>query len=149
ESQARVSNNLGQIALAAASPSSLQLSLENEKVKEASDQYLEKLLPALEGNDDVIGCAVAINGKIYSADVYASRELFKKLWPRLLRATAVEAIAQQQSGLEYEPVRAEAVQTFFTELENGTTSHEKVSERIHVILQETKAGVLLDTCDRA
>ncbi len=127
ENQTRLSNNLKQSVLAVESPTSLQLSMENEKVKEVTSQYLQKLSHVLEGNDDVIGFAVAINGKIYSADVYASRELFKKLWPRLLRATAVEAIAQQQSGLEYEPVRAEEVKTLFTELENGTTSHEKVS----------------------
>ncbi|MFX5484718.1 DUF6569 family protein, partial [Acinetobacter baumannii] len=45
-------------------------------------------------DSDVVGYAFAINGKVNSADVYASHDLFKKLWPKLLNSSAVEAVAE-------------------------------------------------------
>ena len=44
----------------------------------------------------MIGYVFAINGKVNSADIYGSNVLFKKLWPKLLKANAIEAIAELQ-----------------------------------------------------
>jgi hypothetical protein len=147
--QTQLGNNLHQTISASKSPSSLQLSLENSKVQEETDKFVQKLSSILEEKTDVIGFAVVINGKLYSADVYASPELFKKLWPRLLRATAVEAIARQEKDSSYEPVGADAMKAFLKDAETGEVSHAQVSERIHVILRETKEGILFETCDRS
>ena len=53
----------------------------------------------------MIGYVFAINGHINSADVYASRALFLKLWPKLLEASAVEAIAELNKDVEVKPIR--------------------------------------------
>src|SRR5215468_2144677 len=52
------------------SRSSLQLSLENEKLKDAQSGYVKALKSAGESQDDVIGYVFAINGKLNSADLY-------------------------------------------------------------------------------
>jgi hypothetical protein len=80
------------------SRSSLQLSLENEKLKEAQAAYVKALQPAGETGDDVIGYVFAVNGKLNSADLYPSNGLFRKMWPKLLAANAVEAIGDKPAG---------------------------------------------------
>ena len=59
--------------------------------------YLHHLRPVIEGESDVIGMVVAVNGKVISADVFASRELFRKLWPRLLEGAALEAFLESDA----------------------------------------------------
>src|SRR5207244_433787 len=76
------------------SASSMELALENEKVRGSADEYVRALEAVVAARPDAIGYAFAIDGKVNSADVYASAALFKKLWPKLLRASAVEAIAK-------------------------------------------------------
>src|SRR5262245_34142563 len=66
------------------SSSSLQLSLENNNLRQAVDDYVKTLSPIIEGKNDVIGYVFAINGQINSADVYSSNALFKKIWPKMI-----------------------------------------------------------------
>jgi len=90
--QDRLSRSVDPSVTRSASPSSLQLSLENEKLKQAQAAYIGALRSVGEASDDIIGYVYAINGKIKSADVYASNALFRKMWPKLLAANVTEAI---------------------------------------------------------
>jgi hypothetical protein len=74
------------------SASSLQLSLENEKVAQARSRYVDALKGAGEADESIVGVVVAINGRISSADVYPSNGLFRKMWPKILDAAATEAL---------------------------------------------------------
>src|SRR4029077_16899585 len=93
-----LSSNLAAPVAAASSASSLQLSLENDKLKAAPAAYIKALQPAGAGGDDVVGFVFAINGKLNSADMYPSNGLFKKMWPKLLAASAIEAIGDKPAG---------------------------------------------------
>ncbi|HEY7086966.1 MAG TPA: DUF6569 family protein, partial [Tepidisphaeraceae bacterium] len=86
ENQTKLAENVGGLVNANSSPSSFQLSLEDEKVQQHTDEYVKALAPTVEGKNDVIGYAFAVNGKISSADVYGSHALFAKLWPKLLKS---------------------------------------------------------------
>ena len=97
EIQAALSGRLGSSVASATSETSLQLALENEKLAEAQKRYLVALEAAGETESDVVGYVFAINGKINSADIYASNALFRKLWPRLLKAAATEAIGVEKA----------------------------------------------------
>ena len=70
------------------------MALENSKVTATTDEYVAKLASLIRGKSDVIGYAFAINGEINSADIYVSNHLFNKLWPRMLKAAAVEAVGE-------------------------------------------------------
>ena len=59
--------------------------------------YVKKLEKSLDKQKDVIGYAVVINGKVHSADVFANADLFRKLWPKLLKCAAIEAIAENEA----------------------------------------------------
>ena len=97
--QSSLSRSVNDDVAGLASRSSLQLAIENEKVQESAAAYTKKLSSIVEGKSDVIGYVFAINGKLNSADVYASGPLFKRFWPKLLRTTAIEAVAER-SGSE-------------------------------------------------
>lgn len=93
KTQEELSENLGGAAVAAdASPSSLQLALENKQLDQAVETYIAALEPKGFGQGDIVGFAFAIDGKLNSAEVYPSNGLFKKMWPKLLRASVTEAI---------------------------------------------------------
>lgn len=78
------------------SQSSLQLALENKDLAAEQERYVKALQGAGESEADIVGYAIAVNGKIASADVYPSNALFKKLWPRLLKTAVTEAIGADE-----------------------------------------------------
>ena len=83
ETQKKLKDNLKAEVKAAASSTSLQLTLEHKKLVEAVQTHIKKLQGSLDRQTDVIGYAVAINGKVNNADVYASPDL-PKARPKLL-----------------------------------------------------------------
>ncbi len=139
---------LGKSVKSMKSETSLQLTLEDKKLLQAVDVYSKKLTGIIDGKKDVIGYAFAINGQMNSADVYASHELFKKLWPKLLTATVVEAIAEIKKDKKFEPVKAEVVKAFMADAEKGKESRTDVSKRIRLVTQESKKNFLYCTQDQ-
>jgi hypothetical protein len=94
--QAKVTEN--------ASSTSLQLTLEHPAVKAKVADYEDALRTRGEGQADVIGVVFVVNGQVMGADLYGSNALFRKVWPKLLRAAATEALAGQTEGsLAYTP----------------------------------------------
>ncbi len=55
--------------------------------------YVAALKAAGEAGDDIVGYVFAVNGKLNSAEIYELNGLFRKMWPKLLDASATEAIA--------------------------------------------------------
>jgi hypothetical protein len=147
EAQAKLSNNVGGSVNETVSVSSLPLSLENKKVKEVTDNYIKRLSGIINGKSDVIGFAFAINGKLNSSDVYGSNALFQKLWPKLLKASAVEALAELQQGAKFETVRADSVKEFFAAAEDGKPSESAVTPRVKMVTRETDENIVFETRD--
>src|SRR5262249_6605952 len=94
------------------------------------------------------GYAFAINGKVYAADVYASAALFRKLWPRLVRANAIEAVADLQKDKKFEPVGAAAVVALLGDAAKGKEAKREVSDRIRLTTYESQRTMLFETRDR-
>jgi hypothetical protein len=144
---ASVQQRLRKNAGAKEAGSSLQLTLEDKKVEEAVQRYMRKLSRALEGQKGVIGFACAINGKVSGAEMYASGKLFKKLWPKLLKASATEALAELQKGKPAPGVTAEDVRACFTDAAKGKKVEKDLTKRIRMVMQETDKNILLETQD--
>jgi hypothetical protein len=134
--------------LETASESSLQLTLEAPQLQESVDPMVKKLLSIVDDKQDVIGFAYAINGKINSAEMYASRALFGKVWPKLLQASAMEALAERNKDETYPPVSADTVRVFLSDAERGKAYLQTVNERIQQVMQETDSNLLFETRDR-
>ncbi len=147
EAQRKLSSNVGASVAAAESASSLQLSLENEKVGANANEYIAKLSSAINGKSDVIGYAIAINGQINSADVYVSNDLFKKLWPRMIKAAAVEAVAESRAVRLADPVKSDAVKSFLADADNGKPKERAIAGKASVVTREQDDNTVFEARD--
>lgn len=147
--QDKLSENLGAKVNAAESESSLQLAVESRRVRETAAAYTKALAQIVEAKTDVIGYAFAINGEVNSADVYASNGLFRKLWPKLLNANAVEAIAELKKDVKYEPVTVSQVAEFLKEAEAGKSAEKEINGRIRLVTREDEKNIFFETRDEA
>jgi hypothetical protein len=146
--QKKLKMNLKSEVQAGESKSSLQLTLENKKVQEAAAKYVQKLSTILDDQCDVIGYAFAINGKVNSVEVFAANGLFKKLWPRMLQANAVEALAEMKKDAKLQPATADAVKACMEDAEKGKTSSKDITKRTGLKVQETGKNILFETRDQ-
>src|SRR6266446_9848511 len=147
--QDKLSANVGGDVKNEASPTSFQLALENKEVQKTADNYIDALSGIVNGKSDVIGYVFAINGKINSADIYASSVLFKKLWPKLLKASAIEAIAELRRGEKFSAPPADAVRDFLDDSPKATAKEKDVSSRVQMVTRESSGSVSFETRDRA
>jgi ARG/rhodanese/phosphatase superfamily protein len=146
--QDKLGRNVGGSVQDQASTSSLELSVESPKVKATTAAYLKSLSGILQNKSDVIGYVFAINGKVNSADVYASHALFAKLWPKLIKSSAVEAVAEIQNGSDHKPVTGEAVKAFLAESEQASASTKDVTPHVRLVTREDDKNAFYETQDR-
>jgi hypothetical protein len=71
---------------------------EDKGAQEQAQPYIDKLrgLPAL--FPGAIGVAVAVGDQIVCVDAFGSPELFRKMWPKLLRSYVIDAMQSQAQG---------------------------------------------------
>ena len=146
--QDKLSANVGNRVNNDASPTSFQLALENKEVQANADTYIKALGGLLDERTDVIGYVFAINGKINSADVYASSALFKKLWPKLLKASAIEAVAESRRGEKFGAPKPADVKGFLDD-SKGAEKQKDVSSRVQMVTRESEDKAFFETRDRA
>jgi hypothetical protein len=140
--QQRLSSSTGADVRAAASQSSLQLSLENEKLAAARAAYVKALKDAAR-DPDIIGFVFAVNGKLNSGDTYMSNALFRKMWPKLLTASATEAIGRLQEPGGDAP-SAKDVEAFMAALADGKTNERPLDFGMTRVLHEADRGYLVE-----
>ena len=146
--QDKLSKNVGTVVNSTASATSFELSVENAKVKETTAAYIDALNGIVQNKADVIGYVFAINGHVNSADVYASHTLFAKLWPKLLKASAVEAIAELNQPAKAEPIADETVHAFLSESEQPSAKAKEVTNRVRMVTREDDKNAFFETQDR-
>jgi hypothetical protein len=148
ENQGQLSQSAGVPVASTASPSSLQLTLENEKVEKSTAEYATALSEALKGKHDAIGYAVVVNGKISSADVYGSHALFTKVWPKLIKSSSVEAFAVLKPDSAKPPmVSADDVRKFLDNAEKAQAQRKQVNARTGAVTYDGNDSILLQTDD--
>jgi hypothetical protein len=126
------------------SQSSLQLALENEKLKDAQATYLAALRGAAEKDDDVVGYVFAVNGKLNSAEVYPSNGLFRKMWPKLLQASVTEAIGQRNAGGEATPT-TDVASAFLEEARQGRASENTLPAAVRLEMRDAEKSLYFET----
>lgn len=150
EAQKKLTKNTGVDVTANGSSTSLQLALENSKVAATTEEYVAKLSGLLRGKTDVIGYAFAINGEINSADIYVSNHLFNKLWPRMLKAAAVEAVAEGNRSTANAPApKPAAIEGFLNEAGKGEVKQRTTSGKSKVITRESDGNAVYEARDKA
>ena len=145
KTQKYLSRNIKSRVAAARSPSSLQLSLENKKLKEIQSAYLKALAGAGEKGDDIIGYAFAINGRLNSADLYPSNALFRKMWRKNLRASITEAIAKRDGEKAKTPITKKDVLGFVDSNAGKLVSDKKLPGKLRLRSSKSKNAYFFET----
>jgi hypothetical protein len=139
-----LSSNLSRSGGPMPAPNSLQTALEDDKLKTAQQAYIDQLRPAGEKDPDTIGYVFAVNGRLNSGDVYSSDALFRKMWPKLLAASATEAIASRGAAAAAAP-SAEAVRAFVNAAEGGRASVTDLTQHARLETRETEEALYFAT----
>jgi hypothetical protein len=94
--------------------SSVNEMLDAPQVQSISEEYATALGQALERaeNRDAVGMAIVFNGQIEEVNLYPNRALFRKLFPRLIRAYAVQSALLKDQAKDGEPLTDTAVAQF-------------------------------------
>jgi hypothetical protein len=121
---------------------SMQVALENKKVNEAAAGYIKHLAKIIDRRPDVTGYVFAINGKLDSADIYASPDLFRRMWPKLLKSSAMAALAARNKQANSPPPDAATVRAALADAASGRESTKQIAGRLDVITRETGKAVL-------
>ena len=127
--QRKLSQGLNAPVASPQSASSLQLALENEKLKGAQTAFVGALQPVGEKEADVVGYVVAINGRMSSANLYPSNALFRKMWGKQLAAVVTEAIGEAggSSPAQTPPPAQAAATQFLADAEKGKSYQRPVA----------------------
>ena len=144
KTQDNLSRSVGAPVAAPASPSSLQLSLENDKLKQSQSAYIAALQGAGETGDDIVGYVFAINGKINSGDVYASNALFRKMWRKLLAANVTEAIGVKDTA-GAPPPSVKDVEAFLTTASTGVKAERAINASVRLATLDGDASLYAET----
>ena len=147
EEQTKLSASIGLCAKSAMSPSSLQLSYEMKETTAALEEYLGGLESAPSGES--VGVVWAINGKMSHADIYGSPALFRKVWKKLLRAAAFEAVGES-SDQPAEPLPDSAgVSGWLEEAAAAAAEEENLPPRTQLSTRRAKSQLRFETRDTA
>ncbi len=146
-SQTKLAENAGGSVADARSASSLQLSLENQKVQAATESYQKELTQVVQGKPDVVGYAFAINGKLNSIDIYASNALFNKMWDKNLQAACIEAFAEFHQDAQYVTLKPEIVTAALADAATGQAAEKSLNPRVKLISRESKYNWQYETYD--
>ncbi len=147
QTQARLGDNIGASVSSSRSASSLQLALENEKLLDSQRTYVKALEAAGEA-DDIVGYVFAVNGKLNSADIYPSNGLFRKMWGKLLTASAIEAISHKDEPRADAP-GVVAVTAFLADGESGKTSERPLNAGVRLETREGDHAYFFETAKHA
>ncbi len=143
--QNKLSSNLGTSVRSKQSASSLELTLENKEVKKAMHEYVNLFSHLIKNREDTVGFAFAINGKVDGAEIYSSSELFRKLWPKLLQASSLEAIAEIRKTEEFVVPTVKYVRAFLQNDEKAKISEKQINEQLKLITRISKDKIVFET----
>ena len=144
KTQDRLSTAVGANIRAVASESSLPLSLESLALGKLRDRYIAALKGAGEKGGDIVGYVFAVNGQINSGEVYQSNALFRKMWPKLLDASATEAISHRNEAKSELPSIA-IVADFLDKATSGSGKTTPLNFGVDRITRESDAAWSFET----
>ncbi|MFY9639295.1 MAG: ARPP-1 family domain-containing protein [Rhodomicrobium sp.] len=126
-----------------ASSTSLELSLDNDKLKRLRAEYT-KALEDKATDSDILGLVFAVNGRINSADIYPSNGLFRKMWVKLLGAAVTEAVGESKTAAPGGAPPVDAVRDFIAAAEKGKSHAQEIGSLAHVETRDADASLFVE-----
>ena len=81
-----------------ASPSSYKMSLEDASLQKHVEEWFHVIHERSPLDKKTVGVAVTINGRLEKIDWYGHTQVFRRLWPGLLRAAILESLLEKKSN---------------------------------------------------
>jgi len=117
---------------------------ENKAVSTSRDAYVKALLPSIRKHTKAIGLAVAINGKVTSADVYASSALFQRMTEKLLNSYALEGFLARDASQSISAPAKEQVFAFLSKPATAAVATQTVGKSMQRSTRETDEIVMYE-----
>lgn len=149
EVQGKLGTRLNKDVRAPQSATSLQLTLEDRDLKAEADTYVKALETCVAQAPEATGMVFAINGQLNAADLYASKELFRQLWPRMLKAAAIEATSDFAPGVATSAPGEQAVSVLLDPPPSPNGLATELSDHLEEVSQEYGGHLMLETRVRA
>lgn len=108
------------------------------------DTYVAALLAHIRKDKKATGLAVAVNGVITSADVYASPALFQRVSAKLLNSYALEALLARDATLQSTAPDILHVMAFLSRPAAARASTQTVGQSIQRSTRETEDAVMYE-----
>jgi len=106
--------------------------------------YVKSLSGSLGSDPHLVGVVAAVNGKVIAADSFSDPSLFRKLWPKLLRSYAADAVEQASDSAgaarSKTTITAREVKTFIANAKNEKSKEENVTAEGRVRRYDSKAA---------
>ena len=132
------------------------LTMKSGDAQKSVPAYVKALSGRLGSDPHLVGVVAAVNGNIIAADIFSEPALFRKLWPKLLRSYAADAVektdgAGKSTGKKV-TLTAANVMTFMANVKNEKLREENDTEdgrrirydskeaSVYSLLPETKAA---------
>ncbi len=130
-----------------ASPTSMELALENSSLADRERAFAEHFADAANRDARAVGFVYAIDGTLTGAEQYATHDLFVAMWPKLLRSIAAAAIASHLSVSNPVVPAIESVRSFVA-APGIATSSQAINARTLVEAAKTEYGTRFVTWDK-
>ncbi len=110
------------------------LTLSGGDAQKSVPGYLKALAGGLGQDPHLVGVVAAINGKVIAADIFSDPTLFQKLWPKLLRSFAADAVESSSQSPKpiamVTPVQAKAFLLASTDVKSRTENRSDFSTNV-------------------
>ena len=131
-------------AVALSSTGTYNAIAENKTLSTNREAYVTALLPQIRKHSNAIGMAVAINGKVTSADVYASPALFQRLSAKLLGSYALEGLLARDAAQQATAPTKQQVIAFLSKPSAARAASETVGKSMQRSTRETDEMVMYE-----
>lgn len=146
ETQNKLEEKLNKSVRSEDSNSSLELSLEDKDLKKNTDKYVSEL-KSLSGKDSAIGFVSVINGKIHTADIYSNKMIFQKVWEKMLKANAIEALSEETKQDSNKTASIKDVTDWLDKAEQGKKTVEE-TPNVEMEVKQTDSAIIHKSVDK-
>ena len=115
------------------------LTLAGGSAKSKVPAYITALQSSLGHDPHLVGAVACVNGKVVAVDSFSDPALFGKLWPKLLRGYAADAVENAPAKAQApKVVTAEQVKAFYAAATDAKTTAENRSQSSATLRLESK-----------
>lgn len=108
--------------------------------------YIEAAQTSVSNHKQVVGAIAVVNGKVEAVDIFQSTPLFQKLWPKLLKSHALDAMASaKKPDAEKTCGTSEAHEFLKTALAGGTEAKSQGRTGLVVTKRESEKVLSFST----